>query len=624
MGRRKVAETTGRSCFQDGGRINGGSENANLENRPFHLAYLRRKLPCPHMSCRSEVGKVFFEEKGLAQHFRAKHVGIFFDEEKYTREAWRLFKFLHGQETKQHLDRLSAERLLQLRPYGDGAKPEVIEVNKPGLSVHFNAWFSKRIISGRSITVVVTEAILVKRDLAVDPLQDCVMPVVIHATNIELSGNKALDTLRSVFNLPQFRGRQQEAIESVLNGQNTVLIMPTGGGKTICYAVPALMEQKLTVVIFPLLALLLDQVERMRSRGLNACYFMSDMDPTEKENVMHKLNFNPPEYNFLFLTPETVLSPTVFEQKSDGKVALVELVKKEYPEQCGIVYCVLRSDTVDVAYSLKTAGVNAVFFHAGMDVFAKQQSVESWKSGAAHVMCATVAFGMGIDKPNVRFVIHHSVPKDLESYVQESGRAGRDGKDAHCYILFRFEDRTKHLRNISSLPDNDRKIICLNGLNDIVKYCITPVCRRQQIVTYFDESDNSGNLCNKSCDVCCSNKAVAPVDHSEDAIEVVNCLESMQQVQEKVTTKFLVLTFRGSKANTVINKGFQNVREYGKGKTNFSEKELQKFIQYLIIESILHEKLRPVNENSTTPYLVKGTNAYKLINKEISFYFCKQ
>lgn len=206
-------------------------------------------------------------------------------------------------------------------------------------------------------------------------------------------------------------------------------------------------------------------------------------------------------------------------------------------------------------------------------------------------MCATVAFGMGIDKPNVRFVIHHSVRKDLESYVQESGRAGRDGKDAHCYILFRFEDRTKPLRNISSLPDNYRKIICLNGLKDIVKYCITPVCRRQQIVTYFDESDNSGNLCNKSCDVCCSNKAVAPVDHSEDAIEVVNCLESMQKVQDKITTKFFVLTFRGSKANTVINKGFQNVREYGKGKTNFSEKELQKFIQYLIIESFLHEKL---------------------------------
>ena len=104
-----------------------------------------------------------------------------------------------------------------------------------------------------------------------------------------------------------------------------------------------------------------------------------------------------------------------------------------------------------------------------MDVKSKQETVESWKLGAAHVICATVAFGMGINKPDVRFVIHHSMPKDLESYVQESGRAARDGNDAHCYIFFRFEDRTKHLRNISSLPDGDRKLVSLNGLNDMFK-----------------------------------------------------------------------------------------------------------------------------------------------------------
>lgn len=142
------------------------------------------------------------------------------------------------------------------------------------------------------------------------------------------------------------------------------------------------------------------------------------------------------------------------------------------------------------------------------------------------MICATVEFGMGIDKPNVRFENHYIVPKDFESYVQESGRSGRDGKDAHCYIFFRLDDRTKHLRNISSLPDNDRKIICLNGLNDIVKYCIKPVCRRKQIVTYFDGRDNSVSLCNKSFDVCCSNTNLAPVDYSEDATAIVKCLES--------------------------------------------------------------------------------------------------
>lgn len=129
---------------------------------------------------------------------------------------------------------------------------------------------------------------------------------------LEMTGNQALDILRGIFHLQDFRGCQREAVDSISNGQNTLLIMPTGGGKTICYAVPALMKPKVTIVIFPLLALLLDQVERMRSQGLNVCYFMSDMEDADKEIAKRKLQANPPEYHFLFATPETVLAPAVF------------------------------------------------------------------------------------------------------------------------------------------------------------------------------------------------------------------------------------------------------------------------------------------------------------------------
>ncbi|CAB4007636.1 ATP-dependent DNA helicase [Paramuricea clavata] len=486
--------------------------------------------------------------------------------------------------------------------------------------------------------------------------------------------------------------------------------MPTGGGKSLCYAVPALMEQKLVVVVvvFPLLALLFDQFERMKSNRLNVGFLMKDMDEMDRQSVIHKLHSNPPEYNLLFLTPETVLSPSVFdllsklssenlinffvideahcidtwgfhfrpcyaelwrlgtlgcpimamtgtvtsrtlatiiknlklpnetkvikqisnranlfyhvvEKRSNAHATILSIIQKNFSEQCGIIYCIERRDTVEVSYHLQKAGVNAVFFHAGMDVHDKQSTVENWKAGTAHVICATVAFGMGIDKANVKFVIHLSIPKDLESYAQESGRAGRNGSEAHCFILFRFEDRTKHLRNISLLPDSDHKVVSLQGLNDIVNYCITPICRRKQIVNYFDKDDHSGDECHKTCDICVSDVVVEPVDYSMEAKNVIDCLKGMQRIQAKVTAKFLTLTFRGSKSSAVINKGFQNVNEYGKGKEKFNEKQLQKFIHCLINGRVLDEQLPSSCEKCTTPYLCVGPNGTKLKNNEVGF-----
>jgi superfamily II DNA helicase RecQ len=290
-------------------------------------------------------------------------------------------------------------------------------------------------------------------------------------TEFELTGNKILDTLRQVFKHEKFRRKQQEAIESVINGHNTLLIMPTGCDKTVCYAVPAVMENKVAVVVFPLLALLLDQSERLRRKGMNVCYLMTDMEEEERENVIHKLNCNPPEYNFFFVTPETVLTPAVLillqnisSKNLLGLVVIDEahcidtwgfhfrpsyaelwklchlgspilamtgtattrtqsvilnslqlsekiMVSKQTPSCENLIYHIMekKSNGVDAI-----AGIDAVFFHAGMNIHSRQASVDSWKSGEAHVICATVAFGIGIDKSNVRCVIYHSMPKDLD------------------------------------------------------------------------------------------------------------------------------------------------------------------------------------------------------------------
>ena len=153
----------------------------------------------------------------------------------------------------------------------------------------------------------------------------------------------------------------------------------------------------------------------------------------------------------------------------------------------------------------------------------------------------------------------------------------------------------------------------------MVKYCITPVCRRQQIASYFH--DECAVICDRSCDICSSGALEHPADHSNDAIEVLNCLDSMQQIQPKVTMKLLTLTFRGSKSNIITAKGFHNVNGYGKGQNKFNEKGLLKFIQCLITENILQEQLRQANDKITTPYLVKGNNASRLTNREIVFLY---
>ena len=542
------------------------------------------------------------------------------------------------------------------------------------------------------------------------PGQDFTIPPMLQSNDtLAPCSEEAVDNrvrvLESIFHHRSFRGKQEEAIDAILQGKNCLLVLPTGTGKTVCYAIPALISGGVTVVICPLLSLMLDQVHRLRAKGLNACYINFDVPSTERDVLIHNLLSDSPPYNFLFLTPENATSPQMLDmfskmeqkntlkyividechcidmwghdfrpayanlgsltqlrcpvvamtgtctsrteevilkslnlsnvtvvrqscdrenislfvkqKKADGKDQVAALILENYAGQCGIVYCLQRGDTTDMAYLLQTKGVNATYYHGALDPYRKRENFQAWQEGRAKVMCATVAFGMGIDKPDVRFVIHLSMPKSLECYAQEFGRAGRDGEPSQCFVFYRFEDRTKHLQMLSSLPDGEHKCLKVAELNGMIKLCIKPECRKLQLKKYFGDADN--NVC-KTCDFCLDGACIEKTEAHLEAVEVLHCLQSMNHLHSKVTFNLLVLVYRGSKRREVLSKSFHNIPQYGKGKTKFSDSSLQHFVQLLISENVIAEKLRGANENGSTPYLIPGSRAEAFTNGELSIY----
>ena len=298
------------------------------------------------------------------------------------------------------------------------------------------------------------------------------------------------------------------------------------------------------------------------------------------------------------------ISLFVKRKKGDGKEQVVDEILSNHKHNCGIVYCLQRADTTDMAYLLQTKGINATYYHGALDPYKKNENFQSWLDGKALVMCATVAFGMGIDKPDVRFVIHLSLPPSLECYAQEFWRAGRDGKKATSIVFSRFEDRTRHLKLISDLTDGDHRSLKLKQLNEVVKFCIQPKCRKLQLVNYFGE--DCEHLCCYMCDVCLENTNAEPQIANDQALDVLSCLKNMCMSQNKVTSSLLMLGYRGSKRKEVTAKSLHVVPEFGKGKGVFSEHELKQFIEVLITEDVIIEELRGQKESGLHPYLRCG------------------
>ena len=389
-------------------------------------------------------------------------------------------------------------------------------------------------------------------------------------------------TLKQYFGYDTFRPLQQEIVQSVLDKHDCVVLMPTGGGKSLCFQLPALLQHGLTVVISPLISLMKDQVDALTGIGIQAAMINSSMEREEIDTVIEKTrqgvikilyiaperlalgsfesllhslpvclfaideahcisewghDFRPEYRNLKYLRskfpniPIIALTATATKKvqadivnqlglptpkiftssfnrpnlryevlpKKDSFKTIATLVA-HHPDQSVIIYCFSRKDTESIAEKLSAIGYKAGTYHAGLSTDKRRTNQERFIRDEIQIMVATIAFGMGIDKPDVRLVIHHSLPKSIEGYYQETGRAGRDGLPARCVLLYSAADKFKHDFFIRQLADSKEKVHVQNNLNQSVEYGTMRECRRRFLLQYFNEDFTEINCGN--CDTC--------------------------------------------------------------------------------------------------------------------------
>jgi len=447
--------------------------------------------------------------------------------------------------------------------------------------------------------------------------------------------------LKDIFGFSEFRENQEDLIKAVMRRSDVFAVMPTGGGKSLCYQLPARLMKGTCIVVSPLIALMKDQVDAANATGLSAAFINSSLDGIEIVEIYDSLGRG--ELDLLYIAPERFAVPgftdrlkktdisffaideahcisewghdfrpdylflsrlsTLFPgipvaaftatatekvqediinrlsldsafkvrasfdrpelfyevaSKSDAEGQILDFIKKHHGES-GIVYRTTRKSVEETAEFLQLQGVNALPYHAGLDQALRRDNQDSFNRDRADIIVATIAFGMGIDKSNIRYIIHGDLPKNIEGYYQETGRAGRDGEASHCLLLFGRGDIPKIKYFINQIEEEADKRNAMDKLNSMVNLVTSPSCRRKGLLNYFDEQYGLKNC--GSCDVCTG--TFDQVDATEDARIILSAIARTDQVFGAV---HIVDVVRG--ANTARIKKFRHneIKTWGAGK----------------------------------------------------------
>uniref|UniRef100_A0A5B7ATW1 DNA 3'-5' helicase n=1 Tax=Davidia involucrata TaxID=16924 RepID=A0A5B7ATW1_DAVIN len=501
---------------------------------------------------------------------------------------------------------------------------------------------------------------------------------------------------KKVFGNHSFRPNQREVINATMSGYDVFVLMPTGGGKSLTYQLPALICPGITLVVCPLVSLIQDQIMHLLQANIPATYLSANMEWTEQQEILRELSSDYCKYKLLYVTPEKVAKSDVLlrhleslhARESLARIVIDEahcvsqwghdfrpdyqslgILKQKFPnapvlaltatatasvkedvvqalglvncivfrqsfnrpnlwysvipktkkcvddidnfikenhfDECGIIYCLSRMDCEKVAEKLQECGHKAAFYHGSMDPAQRAFVQKQWSKDEINIICATVAFGMGINKPDVRFVIHHSLPKSIEGYHQECGRAGRDGQRSSCVLYYSYSDyiRVKHMISQGVVEQsplasgynrtstaNSGRILETNTENllRMVSYCENDVdCRRLLQLVHFGENFNSVN-CRKTCDNCSKIKSFIEKDVTEIAKQLV---EVVKLTGQQFSSSHILEVYRGSLNQFVKKQRHDTCSLHGAGK-HLAKGEAARILRHIVLEDFLVEDVK--------------------------------